>query len=327
MVIAGEIEVFAFFLCGARHKLMVQGEYAMIKQVQRKNIVIAAIVFAVFMIIYLASYLPRDYSRLTWQIFVIALIGSTPLVWKKYFFSAIFFTGFFCGGVFHYEILAIAVIIGIIVELINKYLMKKKTAHVIIILAVVIIAVTLLLWLPGVSLTLDGLLIEDALILHRESFSSCDLIIYRVDFMIGDGYIVDEITRPFGVFYRSEWLSGWFRDTPFMFYDRYDQPLAFVSLIKRVDNEIFIYIEPINEAIAYFIIGDFCEKVYALEEAKKAVDYYILIEVESDYIVLRDDQERWQPYPRFPGIIAFDRHGELVGGAIWDVPWYDPWDD
>ena len=175
----------------------------------------------------------------------------------------------------------------------------------------------LLMWLPGVSLTLDGVLVRDAEVaelLHLESFPSGDVVVYRFDFFdLGDkAYVVDRITRPFGVLYRSQWFTGWFRGCPSMFSD-----CSFVLLRQPVQDEIFIYIEP--KEVASFMIGNILEKVYTLQEAREAVDSYILITPDSDYIAIREAQEKW-PYL---GIIAFDQNGVLIEGMLWDSGWYD----
>ncbi|EEG77089.1 hypothetical protein [Dethiobacter alkaliphilus] len=224
---------------------------------------------------------------------------------------------------FYVAIILFFIYLSIWVFLLRKRNLTREST----IAIMVVLFIVITLWLPGVSLSFDRLIIEDGVfvddveLIHSETFKSLvtrHVKVYRVNFEYGgydEGYIIDEISRPLGILYRSSWYTGWFREAPLL--QDYNKP--FVAYSKRIGDEWFIYIEPKKREIKYIIIGDFEQKKYSLQEAKDGGNEYIIIESNDDYEVLRIE-DKWQ---RTPGIIAFDKQGELVGGKIWDVPWYD----
>ncbi|MCW3491614.1 hypothetical protein [Dethiobacter alkaliphilus] len=225
------------------------------------------------------------------------------------------------------DLYLVAIVLVIYMGIFAIFLRNKKVAKVSTIAIMVVLFILITLWLPGVSLTLDRLIVEDGVfvddveLIHSETFKSFvtrHVKVYRVNFQYGgydEGYIIDEISRPLGILYRSSWYTGWFREAPLL--QDYNKP--FVAYSKKIGDEWFIYIEPKKREIKHFIIGDFEQKKYSLQEAKDGGNEYIIIESNDDYEVLRIE-DKWQ---RTPGIIAFDKEGELLGGKIWDVPWYD----
>ena len=56
---------------------------------------------------------------------VIALIGSLPILWRKYIFSVILYIGYFGGGSLHRSILILAAALGLLIELL-LYIYKKE---------------------------------------------------------------------------------------------------------------------------------------------------------------------------------------------------------
>ncbi len=92
----------------------------MLKNV-RLNLIVAIITFLI-LVLFDLNRLFLKFDHVPWsflQTIIVAIIGSVSIILTKYFFSAIYYIGYFCGGMFHLEILLIFSTIGIILELIK----------------------------------------------------------------------------------------------------------------------------------------------------------------------------------------------------------------
>lgn len=103
----------------------------MLKNV-RLNLIVAIIAFLI-LVLFDLNRLFLKFDHVPWsflQTIIVAIIGSVSIILTRYFFSAIYYIGYFCGGMFHLEILLIFSIIGIILELLKRiYLLEKNNVE------------------------------------------------------------------------------------------------------------------------------------------------------------------------------------------------------
>ncbi|OWZ82721.1 hypothetical protein [Natranaerobius trueperi] len=176
-----------------------------------------------------------------------------------------------------------------------------------------------LLWLHGFSFNFGGIIPSDAEVIHTENLASDQVAVYEEEFIGEKAFETVRYSRPLGLFYmrvNNGLFTGFLSGKPVPITSNPD----FIRRMETMDDEIFIFVKPFDDKIEYFLIGDFTEKHYTLEDAKQEAEHYILKRLNTkEYIVVVDKRENWK---RSPGIIAFNEEKELVSGRLYESPYH-----
>lgn len=182
-----------------------------------------------------------------------------------------------------------------------------------------ILLIKAFMFFNGISLTFNGLFPTNTEIIHIEELDSYSWVIYRVCSTGIPSYSKDRfaskiVLRPLGLFYKDspDLFTGWHEG----YIPSYDDK-AFVWLTHESNDKIIYYLEPRDDSIEYFVIGnfyDFMRYKPTLEQAKAYTDDYICIQVTGEeYIIIREEVKRCGGMRDY---LAFDKNGELIEGVV-----------